>query len=269
MHVNLTAYSDVENLRRFSSKSFASYCDGKFAGCDKHIAFIKKHCAKKKTWDGKVCEIGSGNSKLLYRLEKENLLTEGFGFEISKSRHAFANKFKKYIGSKKVTNLNVNVFETKPPLDMDLVLGVDIVFQLLGPLFPKAEDRIIRWIHKALKKDGVLLLEIVDFHYFKKCIALTEEKVFRWWEKFPEYDPFEFVLAELFLDKNNDIVWKKRFFRRNSNERSDFDNVLRPYDPAQIKKLFTGYDFQCKVFPCWKTKGDLDEGGFILMAAKK
>jgi len=268
MHANLTAYDDVENLKRFDEKSFKKYCDGKLAGCAKHIAFIKKHCAGKKTWTGKVCEVGSGNSKLLYRLEKEALLSEGFGFEISNTRHTFAEKFKKYVGSKKVTNLKANVFETNPPENMDLVLGVDIVFQLFGPLFPKASDKIIKWFHKALKKDGVLLLEIMDFQYFKKCIALSKEKEFRWWEKFPEHDPFEFVLAEILLDRNKDIVWKKRFFRRNSDERSDFENVLRPYTQAQIKKLFSSYGFKCRTFPCWNTSGDIDEGGFVLMAQK-
>jgi hypothetical protein len=86
------------------------------------------------------------------------LLSEGFGFEISKTRHAFAEKFKQYVGSTKVKNLKANVFEINPPANMDLVLGVDIVFQLFGPLFPKASDKIIKWFHKALKKDGRLIV---------------------------------------------------------------------------------------------------------------
>jgi hypothetical protein len=108
----------------------------------------------------------------------------------------------------------------------------------------------------------------MDFQYFKKCIALSKKNEFRWWEKFPEHDPFEFVLAEILLDANNDIVWKKRFFRRNSDERSDFENVLRPYTKARIKELFSSYGFKCRTFPCWNTAGDIDEGGFVLMARK-
>lgn len=268
MHVNLSAYDDVENLDRFDAKSFASYCDGKFAGCDKHIAFIKKHCAGK-SWTGKVCEIGSGNSKLLYRLEKEGLLKEGFGYEISRSRHLFAEKFKSYIKSTKVENRNNDIFKAPPLQNMDIILMVDIVFQLFGPLFPSAERDIISWIKNSLKKNGLLLMELMDFNYFSKCIELSKEKEFRWWEKFPAHDPFEFVLAEISLDKNKDIVWKKQFFRRNSTERSDFVNVIRPYSPKKITAFLKKAGFSAEIFPYWKKSGDIDEGGYLVLAKKK
>ena len=137
-HVNLSAYNDVENQCNFSEDSFKKYCDEKLESCSKHSQFIQKHCVDNEVlWNGKVCEIGSGNSKLLYRLENDNLLHEGVGLEISSSRYKFAEKFKSYVGSQKVKNLNKNVFDTTPLSNFDIVIGVDIVFQLITP--PKQE----------------------------------------------------------------------------------------------------------------------------------
>ena len=85
-------YEGVENTKDMSKKSFAIYCKSKLNSVNKHIKFLKKHI-NKKNYQGKIFEIGSGNGKLLFRLEKEKLLSEGIGCEISKSRCRFSNKF--------------------------------------------------------------------------------------------------------------------------------------------------------------------------------
>ena len=119
-HVNLTAYWDTECLENFTEESFQKYCDEKLATCVKLASFIKNKIIDA-TWKGRVLEIGSGNSKLLYRLEQEGVLEEGTGVEISPSRHIFADKFKSYICSRKVTNINSNFLEMRVFKDMDLV----------------------------------------------------------------------------------------------------------------------------------------------------
>lgn len=79
---NLNSYDGVENLDRFTDKEFDEYCDEKLQGCLKHIAFIRNNISKEKL---SVCEIGSGNSKLLYQLEKHNMLKSALGvYELSK-----------------------------------------------------------------------------------------------------------------------------------------------------------------------------------------
>ena len=100
-HPNLVAYDDVENLQRFSEESFKNYCNKKLKECAEEVEFIKTHCSNNE-WSGKICEIGSGNSKLLYSLEKADLLKEGIGYETSKSRTLFAEKFKSYVNSRYV-----------------------------------------------------------------------------------------------------------------------------------------------------------------------
>lgn len=267
MHVNLTAYDDVENLSRFTPESFNNYCDRKLADCDKHVAFIRKNCAKS-GWAGKVCEVGSGNGKLLFRLEKEGLLSQGIGYEISLSRCAFARKFREHVKSKKTEIRDKNVLEEPPLKNMDLVIGVDIVFQLIGPLSGGAEDKLLKWSASSLKKGGFLVLELMGFEHFKKFISLSEDGIFRYWEEFPPHDPFQFVLAKISQNKKGDIVWDKLFLKRNSMEKSTFTNVLRPYSKKEIVQKLEKYGFKSRVFPCWRKEGDTDQTGYVVLARK-
>jgi len=95
MNVNLNAYEGVESLSRFSDQDFKRYCTVKLASVEKHIHFIKKHVIHS-GYQGRVLEIGSGNWKLLFRLEQEGLLEKGVGYEVSQSRCRSAEKFKNY-----------------------------------------------------------------------------------------------------------------------------------------------------------------------------
>ena len=63
-------YEGVEDLKRFNKKTFIKYCNEKIHSVDKHIVFLKKHVVNK-DYKGRVIEIGSGNGKLLFRMEKE------------------------------------------------------------------------------------------------------------------------------------------------------------------------------------------------------
>ena len=109
-NVNLNAYEGVESLSRFSDEDFKRYCTDKLASVEKHIHFIKKHVIHS-GYQGRVLEIGSGNGKLLFRLEQEGLLEKGFGYEVSQSRCLFAEKFKNHVNSKKVEIVNENFLQ--------------------------------------------------------------------------------------------------------------------------------------------------------------
>ena len=91
-NVNFNAYEGVESLSRFSDEDFKRYCTDKLASVEKHIHFIKKTCNIHPGYQGRVLEIGSGNGKLLFRLEQEGLLEKGVGYEVSQSRCRFAEK---------------------------------------------------------------------------------------------------------------------------------------------------------------------------------
>jgi len=270
-HLNLSAYDNVEKLINFSESSFIKYCDEKLESCFKHIQFIKKNIVNHNdSWSGKICEIGSGNSKLLYRLEKESLLSEGIGYEISSSRYKFAEKFKSYANCYKVTNINKNIFDALPPKNFDIVLAVDIVIQLIAPLNKNSEKDIMKWINQCLKPGGFVILELWDFEHILQQLELFQNKL-KIWEDLPKSDPWEFILASISKDKNNDdIIWEKVFLKRNSQDRSKFINILRPYSRKQISIKLEENGFESiKIFNKWFSDGDTEQGEYVVMAQKK
>jgi SAM-dependent methyltransferase len=265
-HVNLSAYDGVENLDTFSAESFQAYCLAKLAACDDYVRFIRQNCVGS-TWEGKVAEIGSGNGKLLYRLEQEGLLRQGVGYEVSPSRHAFAKKFMDFVHSERVTNRNQNVLDAPPLKEFDLIIGVDLVLQLITPLYPNAQTEILRWIHRSLKTGGRLLLQLMDLSHILKLIGLTDDGIYYWWERFPDYDPWEFALVQFALDDQRDLIWDKLFLKRDSAERSHFTNILRNYSPEAMARLLAGSGFSARVF-FGESGVHLEQGEYLVLAKK-
>ena len=268
LHVNLTSYDQVESLANFNPEMFDHYCKDKLNDCTKHVNFIRKHCNQKR-WQGKVCEMGSGNSRLLYRLEQEGILTEGIGIEISASRHQFAQAFKDHIGSHKVTNLNKNIFDLPPPTDCDLLLGVDIALQLMTPVSAIAERELLSWMRRAIKPGGYLILEMWDLELIMRQLDLASGSL-QYWKEFPESDPFEFILMQVQQNKDDDLVWKKTFIKRNSLERSYFNNVIRPYSKHRVNNLLKMNGFErVEIFDYWQKPGDVNDSGEYIVLAQK
>ncbi len=266
-HLNLTAYENVEDLSNFTSESFELYCQSKLSSCDPYVKFIREACCDSR-WQGNVCEIGSGSGHLLFRLEQDGLLNCGIGYEISQSRHQFSEKWKVVLGSRKVSNILGNVLETSTLSNFDLIIGIDLVYQLITPLYPDAQNDMIRWINHSLKRGGYLLLEMMDFQNFIQLIKLSGGNVYRWWEEFPINDPWEFSLAKFSLDEQKDFVWEKKFIRRGSQERSTFTNVLRNYSPEDIMEILGKSGFTCRLFNSFQSGIKLEPGEYIVLANK-
>lgn len=245
-HINLSAYSDVEKLSRFTDESFKKYCADKLFHCTNEVGYVKRHMVDDQ-WKGRICEIGSGNSKLLYRFEQEGFLSKGYGIEVSRSRYLFAEKFKDHIGSKNVENINQDFLELNHYKNLDLVISVDITFQLIAALNNQAESQGLKWIYDSLRPGGFLVLELRFFEEFSNRISETT-KDYKFWEEFPEHDPFEFVLAKIYRDSNNLLVWEKNFFERNTLQRSKFTNIFKPYNHQTIKTALVNAGFKSVEF---------------------
>ncbi len=74
---NLDSYDNVEalQLHSLSNEEMQAYIDAKLKSAESNCKFIKDY-----VYTGtplQICEIGSGNSKLLYTLEKDNILGGG------------------------------------------------------------------------------------------------------------------------------------------------------------------------------------------------
>jgi hypothetical protein len=265
-HINLSSYDNVEDLRNFTDFSFKKYCDDKIKSCNKHIEFIKKLPLNAKKL--KVFEIGSGNSKLLYALEKQALISSAIGLEISESRYEFAQKFKNYMKSRKVKNINKNIFDLDFKEQYDLIIGVDIVLQLISPINKGAETKVLKWINESLYNDGYLILELCSFEKILKQLSMSKNSL-QLWEEFDKNDPFRYMLSQITLDKHNHIKWDKKFLKRDSLETSTFNNILKPYSKDEIVEILYKNNFkEIQVFDYWFEENDCIEDEYIVIAKK-
>ena len=179
-------------------------------------------------------------------MEKERLLVEGCGLEISSSRFGFAEAFKEFSGSTKTTNMNANVFETAPLGCYDLVCAMDIVFQLLSPVSEPAESRLLFWINTSLRVGGRLVAKLRDFEQFKQMMTLADNQVYQFWEEFPAPDPWRYNLNRMTYVESRpdaDILWEKLFLKRDSTEYSRTAHVVRPYTEQKFRELAGQYGF--------------------------
>ena len=157
-HLNLIAYQDHETESNFpDDKSVVDYYKEKMNTCNVLIDFIKSNFVND-NWKGNVAEIGSGNSKLLYRLDNEKLLSSGYAIEVSESRHNLAERYKQIVENKNVKNINSDFMQVAPYNNLDLIIGVDTVFQLIAPLFEQAAENILSWSYQSLGSGGQFLI---------------------------------------------------------------------------------------------------------------
>lgn len=247
---NLHSYDNVEYVQghELSDEELRRYCDSKMESARSNVEFIEKVILEGGGGQNAaidVCEIGGGNGKLLYSLEKRGILRNGINYEVSRSRCELAEKFAKLLSCEKVENKNLNFLEdTTKENVFDCIIMVDIVWQLIAPLYDSAENDMLQWIKKALKKGGYLFLELEDDTHIIDQVKM--EKILRIWEEFPEADPFQYSLKKITIDSDNNIVNEKYFIGRNNNKRDYFKNVIRPYTQEEIANILKN-DFDVSI----------------------
>lgn len=251
---NLKSYDNVEFVQghELSEQELRDYCMMKMESAKSNVEFLEQTVLKPgggiKT-PVNICEIGGGNGKLLYCLEKKELLKKGINYEVSKSRCELAQKFAQILSCNKVENINKNFLEVRPEKEIfDCIIMVDVVMQLISPLYDAAENDTIAWIKHSLKKGGYLFLEIED--YSKIIEGVCEDGVLRRWEEFPQEDPFQYMLQKMSVDIDGNLVVEKWFIRRNSSEREYFKNVIQSYTKQKIKELFSRNGFDVTIHLC-------------------
>ena len=256
-------YEGVEDLKRFNKKTFLKYCNEKIHSVDKHIVFLKKHVVNK-NYKGRVIEIGSGNGKLLFRMEKEGILKEGFGFETSKSRCKFSNKFKNTFKMKNTKIINRDFLTSNLKTNyFDLIIGTDVVINLIGGLGKSKILSVIKKCEKYLKSNGKLILEFMTFEKEKKLMKVSNSKKLLVWKKFKNSDPFIFGLDEMSYS-NGTILWQKYFIPRkiNNNRKNNVEYFSHKILPIN-KKFFLNKKFS--VFNEWSKDDDTDLNEFVAM----
>lgn len=246
---NLNSYDGVEKvqLTELSEEGIHAYMKLKLESAESNANFVRDHVYRGVPLN--VCEIGSGNSKLLYALERDNILWGGTGYEVSASRCRLAEKFAEMLQSKKVKTVNKNFLEDIPNGEnFDLVVMVDIVFQIIAPLHDNAERDTMEWVSNALKDGGYLFMEIEDYTEILLEIERSDGSLRRWVE-FGEGDPFQYALHLIQKDGDGNLVVKKTHIRRDGGAQDHFRNVIRSYSEEEIQDLLTRSGFSVQIFP--------------------
>lgn len=244
--VNLRSYDGVESVQgALSDEDFKEYCDKKLESCICDLEFIKKHVYSSGRLN--TCEIGTGNGKLLFAMENAGILGEGVGYEVSKSRCECAERFKKLMGCSLSQIVNQNFLEDRSKRKYDLIIAVDIVTQIISPLYDNAEKDMFWWICEHLEDDGALFLELVD--YSSTIEELKGNPMIRTWEEFPEADAYRYGLYSRSLDSDGNIVKDKIFIRRSDGEPWISRNVVKSYSRDEICGVLGRYGLTCELYP--------------------
>lgn len=150
------------------------------------------------------------------------------------------------MGSKCVTIRNEDVLSSQTEEKFDLIIGVDIVTQIIAPLYDMAEQKYFNWIRQHLRDEGRVFLEFQDYSQAMDAIKAHGSRME--WEEFPEEDPFQYGLYKEYVDSDGNLVWDKRFFERKTRDFSCFTNVIKNYTAKQVCSIMTSDGFNVKIY---------------------
>ncbi len=197
----------------------------------------------------------------------EGIIRKAVGYEVSESRWKFAEKFKEWLQYEShVENRNENILESQSNEKFDVIIAVDIVTQIIVNLDEKAEERYFTWIYEHLKEDGYVFFDLCSFD--RELEELRKYNEYSCWHEFPEDDPFQYGLFKCTKDVNENIIYEKMYFERKTRIFSKFKNVIKPYSEEEFLKTLKLYHMSGEVFHCYSEPGDLDQGGYLVLAKK-
>lgn len=268
---NLSSYENFELLENFPNQTILNeYRTNKLVEAKRTITFLKKSFSPEQNSKKlNVLDLGSGNSKLLFQFEKENMLNEGYGVEISKSRYDFAEKWKNDENIQNVKNINSNILgvDFTNFNDIDIVICEDYTLQFLEPLSQNSVNLLLSKISSLLNENGILLLELSTMNFLKTKIH-ENNGTYKTWEELEITDPFAFLIQDMSYDNDKNIIINKKFIHKLKSP-SDFLSqttyVLKPYAKDEITKIlknsgfseiqiyenFDENSFQCQPHECY------------------
>lgn len=234
---NVRAYEKIEAIDNFSSfEEIVAYRKGRidrYASVAQFIAASSRNQSPKLS----VVEVGSGSSALLYRLAQENKLRNAVAIELSKSRHIFAEQWKSDDGYDNVKNVNENFVRVDlEPDAFDWFVVIDNTFTYLYPEDSTYPDELLRRAFKALRPEGRILLDFINY-------AKREPEIeIRLWNAFPELDPFAYGLYSTRIS-NGINATESIFIRRGDGSESRKMEFSKVYSLNDLQLLLNKCGF--------------------------
>ena len=262
MHPNLLAYESYEQFS--STEAENEYKKKKLAGVNCQTDFVCQKLDKVL----KVLEIGSGNSKFLFSLQKRGALDVGYGVEISESRIDFANQWKEELEIDNVHNVYSNILDMDISIlpKFDLIYCVDLAFQFIDPLSSGSDSILLSRLYDQLAPGGSIILEL-DTH--KRIQEKMIDGELKTWQEFPQHDPWKYALWDCSED-GDAVKISKTFIKRDMSETSESEVILKNYSRDDMMSLLKDAGFSSiDIFEEWSADSSTLDDEFIIMGYRK
>lgn len=196
INLNLNAYQEVESLSNYTNIEELMHYRDLLIERSMPVAL----CINKTIHKGnklRVLELCSGSSRLLFTLDKLQLLEMGYGVEVSQSRYQFAEQWKEYLKTPRIHNINCSVNDYSFDCgNVDLVIMIDGALSYLYPSDPELPKSLLQKISGVLKPGGKIILEF-DVLSQEKINAMRNDGYCRVWKRGDSKDTFKYALYEM------------------------------------------------------------------------
>lgn len=261
-------YEGVEHPKNFTDQ--AAVDRYRLAALDKsrlQADFIAANFSAART----VLEACCGNGRLLISLAQH--LDHGYGFDLSKSRVAFGNR---WIADQAIANVDIwcdDVLSPSPRLSgLRTQLGICITgaFGYFEPLTRGAGQRVIDGFAGQIEPRGGLLLELLQHPRETAACRLDEARRYRSWMALPKSDPFHFYLSEYILDEQRHVLaHNKTFIGRDGTIDTGRGEALRLYSQGEIAALLTPWFENLSFYSDWSATPYSEGSETLIVTARR
>jgi len=243
---NLRAYEGVEDLKTFrSQEAIKEYRQERKNFSSGAVSFLSKRIEDKKLIS--VLDIGSGSSSFLYTLHDAGILSNGMGIEISKTRHAFAEQWKRDGQYLSITNVNKDVSKVSfKGRKFDICTILDSTFTYLFPVDINKPKEVLKAVKSVLNKRGWLIL---DMHSFvdAKCNCKATG-VHYYWQELPESNKFRYSLYRQNILLDDVLSTESRYIYRDKPGDTKKTEYSKMYTAVELKRMVLEAGFQKPLF---------------------
>jgi SAM-dependent methyltransferase len=167
----------------------------------------------------RVVEAACGNGRLLIELARRGTLDEGVGFDIARSRIAFARRWAADLGLERLAFSDEDALRVElPPGRFGAAICITGSLAYFEPAQPGLAGAVLERLSSALVPGGVLVLELYP-HPRERALLQAAGGEARLWRELPDDDPWRFYLSHFALDTETAVLTHaKTFVHRTTGE---------------------------------------------------
>lgn len=165
---NFKAYANVEELASYPTREqLDAYRRERIGRYEPYVAML--HALRIAEKGMRLVDVGAGSSAFLYALERAGLLRRGLAIEFSRTRHAFAERWRMDWDFRKVENLRANFADVHvETAGFDCFTALDDTYLYLRPEDETYPELLLELAFRVLHPGGLLVL---DFRHDLPVVA--------------------------------------------------------------------------------------------------